>query len=59
MSHNVIPLAGAFRPGMFEAELRRRAAREFSHMVQFTTHAVERMKERGITRTMVLRILSA
>lgn len=42
-------------PQAFEQAVRDRAA--FSHMVGFTGHALERMQERGITRTMVLRVL--
>jgi hypothetical protein len=44
-------------PQSFEAEVHRRAAPGFSHMVIFTDHARGRMVERRVTRTMALRVL--
>jgi hypothetical protein len=42
---------------VFQAEVRRRAAPGFSHMVVVTDHASEQMAARKVSRTMVLRVL--
>ena len=55
MVKKVVSLNPGMTPRSFEKSVRDRAA--FPHMIGFTNHAVDRMQERGITRTMVLRIL--
>lgn len=52
---DVVPLPRLMRPDEFEKEVRDRAA--FSHMVGFTTHALERATERGITTRQILNVL--
>ena len=57
MAGDVVSLGRPMRPDEFEAEVRKRAAPGFEHMVMFTDHAVDQMVARGITRTMAFRVL--
>jgi hypothetical protein len=57
MTGNVAPFRAPRTPDWFEQEVKRRAAPGFDRMVIVTDHASDQMTARGVTRTMLLRVL--
>ena len=57
MTGSVAPFRAPRSPEWFEQEIKRRAAPGFERMVIVTDHASEQMEKRGVTRTMLLRVL--
>lgn len=55
MTFKVLHLKSGMTPQSFENAVHERAA--FSHLVGFSRDAIGHMRQRGITRTMVLRVL--